>query len=210
VCFEAWYRVERRASLAHDGCAGYVSRPTRRCDVFLTPTRLTEPSEETQAAAWQIAAEGGSLAEQAELAHEWTGSTLAYKFGVTGVHTTATEALRLGQGVCQDYAHILLTLLRQLSIPARYVSGLLPGSGAPHAWVEALLPLDGRPGRRWVPFDPTNQKRPDLQYLAIAVGRDFNDITITSGVYAGAASGTLTCTNQTSVVEIEELPGRAL
>ena len=116
-------------------------------------------------------------------------------------------ALHLGQGVCQDYAHIMLALLRTLGIPSRYVSGHLIGEGAPHAWVEVLL-SDSNSNQPPCPlaFDPTHHRRVDHKYITVAVGRDFADVTSTSGVFSGSATGKLHWSKQ---AEIIEQPGAA-
>lgn len=109
---------------------------------------------------------------------------MQYAPGTTGVGTTAEEAMEKGCGVCQDYAHIMIALLRMHHIPARYVVGLMCGEGASHAWVEA-----GADGM-WYGFDPTNGKRVDDTYLHISFGRDANDCQINRGVFVGGGSQT--------------------
>ena len=99
-----------------------------------------------------------------------------YESGVTHVHTTAEEAWELGRGVCQDYAHIYITLLRMAGIPARYVCGLIIGEGASHAWVEALC------GSRWLAFDPTNDCLVLDHYIKLGHGRDTSDCAINRGL----------------------------
>lgn len=106
----------------------------------------------------------------------------SYVPGVTQVGTTAEEAWGLGRGVCQDYAHIYVTLLRMAGIPARYVCGLIIGEGASHAWVEALC------GGRWVGFDPTNDCRVLDHYIKLGHGRDAADCAINRGLmWSGGA-----------------------
>lgn len=100
----------------------------------------------------------------------------SYEPGITGVGTTAEEAWKLGRGVCQDYAHIYITLLRLLGIPARYVCGLIIGEGASHAWAEALI--DGF----WVAFDPTNDCLVWDHYIKLGHGRDAADCAINRGL----------------------------
>jgi transglutaminase-like putative cysteine protease len=121
---------------------------------------------------------------------------------VTGYSTPAAMALHLGTGVCQDYAHILLALLRLLNVPARYVSGHLIGEGAPHAWVEAFIERDAG-AVEVIGFDPTHARRTRLDYLTVAVGRDFADVSPTSGTYSGPALGRLAATKQAEVVEVD-------
>ena len=105
------------------------------------------------------------------------------------------EALSNRQGVCQDFAHIMIALLRSLRVPARYVSGYLfhepesldrSSDGASHAWVEALVPKLG-----WVAYDPTNNLIADDRHVRVAIGRDYADVPPTRGVYKGEATSEL-------------------
>jgi transglutaminase-like putative cysteine protease len=112
-----------------------------------------------------------------------------YIKGVTGVETTLDEIWALKAGVCQDFAHILLVLLRHLHIPARYVSGYvcpnkngMRGEGATHAWTEAYIPNNG-----WVGFDPTNNSVVVDRHVRLAVGRNFGDCSPVKGTYKGEA-----------------------
>ncbi|MBQ6582896.1 MAG: transglutaminase family protein [Mogibacterium sp.] len=95
----------------------------------------------------------------------------------TDVQTTAEDAVRLGSGVCQDYAHVLIALLRSAGLPARYVVGLMYGEGASHAWVEANL------GGYWYGIDPTNNLLVDGNYIKFAHGRDYGDCMISRGIF---------------------------
>ncbi len=165
-------------------------------------TALTAPNERVSSAAEAIRRSTSIPADQVELAHDWTAQSITYQVGVTGTQTPAAMALHLGQGVCQDYAHIMLSLLRTLQIPARYVSGHLIGEGAPHAWVEVLLLESGSElPARIVAFDPTHHRRVGQNYITVAVGRDFADVTSTSGVYSGSAIGRLHWSKQAEVIE---------
>lgn len=105
-----------------------------------------------------------------------------YEKGCTGVDTTAEEAWRLGRGVCQDYAHILIALLHQERIPARYVTGMIPGEGASHAWVEVAE------GGYWYGVDPTNDTPAGDDHIKIGVGRDAADCLINRGIMHGGGS----------------------
>ena len=116
---------------------------------------------------------------------------LIYTPQSTKVDSPIDDALRMGRGVCQDYAHIMLALVRELGIPGRYVSGYLyrPLAGpdramydATHAWVEALLPRLG-----WIGFDPTNNTVAGDRHIRVAVGRDYADVPPTRGVFKGEA-----------------------
>ena len=148
-----------------------------------------------------IAHASADARERAERAHAWAATSIAYQYGITGYSTPAAMALHLGKGVCQDYAHILLTVLRLLNVPCRYVSGHLIGEGAPHAWVEAFV--ERGPGEMEViGYDPTHTRRVRLDYLTVAVGRDFADVSPTSGSYGGPALGRLAASKQAEIVEV--------
>jgi transglutaminase-like putative cysteine protease len=139
--------------------------------------------------------------------------TFDYSPKTTRVDSPIDEALHLRQGVCQDFAHIMITLARHLQIPCRYVSGYLYQQGrsqerstndAMHAWVEAYLPELG-----WVGFDPTNNMLADERHVRVAVGRDYADVPPTRGVFRGKAESELAVTVRlapSNVALTEELP----
>lgn len=104
---------------------------------------------------------------------------MSYESGSTNINTKAGEALSSGLGVCQDYAHILITLCRYAGIPARYVVGLMIGEGYTHAWVEIYT------GTGWYGLDPTNNLHIDDYYIKIAHGRDYRDCIVDSGIFYG-------------------------
>jgi transglutaminase-like putative cysteine protease len=112
-----------------------------------------------------------------------------YIKGVTTVETTLDEVWNLKAGVCQDFAHILMVMLRLLKIPARYVSGYIcthssnmRGEGATHAWAEAYIPDYG-----WLGIDPTNNCVANETHVRLAVGRNFSDCSPVKGVYKGSS-----------------------
>ena len=112
-----------------------------------------------------------------------------YIKGITEVDTTLAEVWRLKAGVCQDFAHILLVMLRLIGVPARYVSGYIcpasegmRGEGATHAWVEAYLPDYG-----WLGLDPTNNCIANDLHVRLAVGRNFTDCSPVKGTYKGTS-----------------------
>lgn len=117
----------------------------------------------------------------------------AYEKGCTDVGTTAEEAWKQRKGVCQDFAHILISLLHMENIPARYVTGMIPGEGASHAWVE--IAKDGF----WYGIDPTNDIPVGDNYIKIGVGRDAADCLINRGIMHGG--GNQEQTVRVSVVE---------
>ena len=106
---------------------------------------------------------------------------LSYRKYTTDVNTTAEEAFVGGGGVCQDYAHIMIALLRVFGIPSRYVVGIMGGEGMSHAWVEVLE------GEYWYGYDPTNDCRVADCYIKFSHGRDYNDCRINRGIFAGCA-----------------------
>jgi transglutaminase-like putative cysteine protease len=132
---------------------------------------------------------------------------LRYETASTDIDTPALEALAQQRGVCQDFAHILLACLRSLGLPARYVSGYLltqpppgqarlVGSDASHAWASVYLPeLASQACQGWLDLDPTNNRTgwasPGLDYVRLAVGRDFADVSPLRGVLQGGGAHTL-------------------
>jgi transglutaminase-like putative cysteine protease len=109
----------------------------------------------------------------------------------TGVNSVIEDAIKSRQGVCQDFAHTMIAIVRNLRIPCRYVSGYLhrdpehadrSDEGATHAWVEALLPQIG-----WVGFDPTNNLIVGGRHIRTAIGRDYSDVSPTVGTMKGSA-----------------------
>lgn len=117
-----------------------------------------------------------------------------YVPGTTGVHTTAVDAWNERSGVCQDYAHLSLLMLRSLGIPARYVSGYLHPKpharvdetvqGQSHAWIEAWT-------GSWWGLDPTNATPVTEQHVSVGVGRDYADVPPLKGIYTGGRAADL-------------------
>jgi len=148
---------------------------------------------------------GRSLLEATHELMQRMHADFVYETYSTHINTPALQALAQRKGVCQDFAHIMLGCLRSLGLPARYVSGYLltqalpgkvklVGSDASHAWVSVYLP-DLPEGRRWCDFDPTNNRwgwhAPGEDYVTLAIGRDFGDVSPLRGVIYGGASHTL-------------------
>ena len=124
---------------------------------------------------------------------EFTFKEFSYQKGITTVETTVDEIWKIRSGVCQDFAHIFLVILRLMGIPARYVSGYvcpnqdgMRGEGATHAWVEAYIPFYG-----WLGLDPTNNCIANDTHVRLAVGRNFSDCSPVKGTYRGTSSHTL-------------------
>lgn len=107
--------------------------------------------------------------------------SFSYEQGCTDISTTAEQAWQLGRGVCQDYAHIMLSLCRMAGIPCRYAAGMLIGEGYSHAWVEVVS------GGSWYGFDPTNGVIVMENHIKISHGRDYSDCLINQGIFTGNA-----------------------
>jgi transglutaminase-like putative cysteine protease len=199
--FEAWALVDR--------CP--ANGPTRLPVTSLAdprllgPTPLTWPDRALRDVAARMAAgvdgdRGGGLA-LARRVNTWVHGVMRYRHDVTNVDTTAARALGLAQGVCQDYAHVMLAVCRVAGLPARYVSGHLLGEGGSHAWVEVVVP-DGDDAIA-VPFDPTHGREVGPSYLTVAVGRDYSDVAPTYGTFQGRSSGRLSTLKRLGVCELE-------
>ncbi|MBF2707214.1 transglutaminase family protein [Flavobacterium soyangense] len=136
---------------------------------------------------------GKPIIEIAQQCNYYVFKTFIYTKGITNIETTIDEILEIKKGVCQDFAHILLQLLRTAGIPARYVSGYicpnengLRGEGATHAWVEFYSPTQG-----WLGLDPTNNIWTMDNHVKLSVGRNFNDCTPVKGTFKGLSKQTL-------------------
>lgn len=130
-----------------------------------------------------------SVAAVVEECNNYIYNNFQYIKGITSTETTVDEILDHKGGVCQDFAHVLLQLLRTMKIPSRYVSGYIcpnktgmRGEGATHAWVEAWVP-----GYGWAGIDPTNNVWVTNKHVKLAVGRNFNDCTPMKGTFKGIA-----------------------
>lgn len=140
---------------------------------YFTP--LTTPNQEIK-----IFAKNNQLETDEETA--WNLMHKIYEYmtyspGSTNNNTTAIEAFHQRKGVCQDYSHILLSALRYLHIPARYVAGIMIGEGATHAWVDAYV------GDHFIHLDPTNNCEADENYIKLSHGRDFKDCILDKGLF---------------------------
>lgn len=158
--------------------------------VYLRSTAATAATRSIDALKTRVLA-GHRDAPPLERAHVLSGAVadaIEYLPGTTDAHTTAGEALEIGQGVCQDHAHALIALARAEDMPARYVIGyLFAGAGggpyeASHAWAEIFVE-----GLGWVGFDAANRCCPDERYIRIGSGRDARDAAPIRGVSGGLA-----------------------
>lgn len=164
---------------------------------LLVPTETVDWGDELRAVAADLVAAHDTPAAAAEAASAWVHDRLVYSKGATGVQTTVTEVLAHGSGVCQDFAHVNLALLRAMGIPGWYVSGYLHPHedaeldeailGESHAWVAAFT------GSLW-PLDPTSLEPVAERHIRVAAGRDYHDVAPFRGIYSGRAEQELEVT----------------
>lgn len=176
-----WPSIARRAA------ADEFTEYTTRTDRTTIDAELEQQARERTA--------GADPHEAADEIAAWLHETLAYVPGTTGVHTNAQESWNQKSGVCQDFSHLAIALLRSAGLPARYVSGYLfpspdaePGftaEGQSHAWVEYWA-------GSWIGVDATNRTTPGPRHVLVARGRDYADVLPHKGIYHGAPDSSLT------------------
>jgi transglutaminase-like putative cysteine protease len=166
------------------------------------PSTLTVPDRRLRAAAAELEGGGDETYVLAARIGDFVFDQMRYVSGVTTVATTAAEAFAHGAGVCQDYAHIMIALCRLRGLAARYVSGHMLGEGGTHAWVEVIGEPLGTMAPVWG-FDPTHRRATTLSYLFVAAGRDFADVTPTSGRFVAPYHGAFSTTRSVDVVNTE-------
>jgi transglutaminase-like putative cysteine protease len=198
--FDVWVVVERSAPY------GPVPAPlaTLIDERLHAPSALTAPDDALRDLALRLKASGDRGVALAERINAQVFERLSFTRGVTSVRTTAAEAFALRQGVCQDYAHVMLALCRLCDLPARYVSGHLLGEGGSHAWVEVIVPsVDDSNAAIAVAFDPTHARRGGHGYVTVGVGRDYADVAPTSGTYRAPHAGWLSVRRRAGVTAVE-------
>lgn len=162
---------------------------------FLQPTSATGMDEALQAFAARFFAPNAQLVEAVEALNAAIFQELGYDSEATDVMTTAAQAFKLGAGVCQDFAHVMIAVCRSAGIPARYVSGYirtlpppgqprLEGADAMHAWASIWTGKEGG----WVEYDPTNGVKVLDEHITVALGRDFDDTPPLRGEVVGGGS----------------------
>lgn len=160
--------------------------------VYLRETLATRADAALTELARAAAAETTEPLARAHALARRVGEAIAYRPGVTEAHTTAAEAMALGEGVCQDHAHALCAAARVLGLPARYASGYLYATedGTPHeaahAWAEIWIE-----GLGWIGFDPANRTCPDDRYVRVGSGLDAQNATPIRGIARGPGRETL-------------------
>ena len=166
---------------------------------MLLPSQFAHSSEPLQQLARELKCERrNSPIELLTELNEAIYAKFDYVPNSTKVDSPIDEALQTRRGVCQDFAHIMIALVRPLQVPCRYVSGYMfhrdptreqqdrSLEGASHAWIEALVPRLG-----WIAFDPTNNLIGADRHIRVAIGRDYADVPPTRGVYKGEAQSEL-------------------
>ena len=154
--------------------------PARPLPVFRYPSPFTEADDAMKRFLCALSLPEDPEEKALALARAVHGH-MHYLPGVTGISTRASEAFSARRGVCQDFAHIYLSLARAASLPARYVNGLVLGEGASHAWCEVLL------GGVWTGVDPTRGCLCGDDYIRFNIGRDYRDCPMERGIFTGTA-----------------------
>lgn len=155
---------------------------------FIATTPITEPSAEIADYAALSFTPGKSFFEAVFDLMQRIYKDFEFKSGFTTVSTPLSQVMKQKKGVCQDFAHLAISCVHAIGLPAKYISGYietippagkekLVGVDASHAWFAVFIP-----GMGWVEFDPTNNKIPDEQYITVAWGRDYFDIVPLKGV----------------------------
>jgi transglutaminase-like putative cysteine protease len=155
---------------------------------YLQPSPLVKPCRELDEFVQSIPPVRGHVLETVQSLGEAVRARLTYEKKVTSARTPVGDALRLGRGVCQDFAHLFLGACRGIGLPARYVSGYVhqPGEVATHAWCQVWVNKTG-----WIDVDPTRGVFPGNDYVTIAIGRDYSDVPPNRGVWKGHADETI-------------------
>lgn len=195
----------------------FMSRERELYD-FLMESRYCRFSAEVDAIAAELFPSMRGFGECVFGLNQWIYREFKYHPGVTDVSTPVDAVLKTRSGVCQDFAHVMISVLRATGIPARYVSGYvesvvppdssavgrvsrpsLRGTEASHAWIEVFTPLG-----EWVGLDPTNNCKEGEQHVQIGVGRDYDDVPPLRGVFKGAEKQQLSVSVSVSRVVSEE------
>jgi len=173
-----------------------------RFDELLRPTNHTPASKRVASVTKKIA-NSREPQEAVVAAAKWVHGELEYLPGTTGVHSSGLDALNEGKGVCQDFVHLSLMMLRSMGIPGRYVSGYLHPKrnaivgdtvdGRSHAWIQVWT-------GGWWNYDPTNDTEITEQYVSVGVGRDYTDVSPLKGIYSGEGA-----TDLDVIVEVTRL-----
>ena len=176
----AWEEVKNQVSVHSDVYADVMQ--------YTLPSIHVPTSEAIRKFAYDCFPQGATLWNGCQSLMQKIYSSLDFTPGFTTVNTPVESVLTSRKGVCQDFAHLMIACLRNMGLPARYVSGYietvpppgkqkLAGSDASHAWVSVYFPEIG-----WVEFDPTNNLLPSHNHITVAVGRDYFDVAPIKGI----------------------------
>lgn len=188
-----------------------VNRSSIEAIEYRRPSRLVPIGSVLKPLGERFVKANESVVETVWAANRWIHENFEYVPGATDVRTPLDQVISIRKGVCQDFAHVLLSIFRTGGIPARYVSGYIEpvdptkedseliGAAASHAWVEVLLP-----GGRWWGLDPTNDQVAGERHIKVAVGRDYDDVAPFRGTFKGVTEQDLEV-----AVEIERLETQA-
>jgi transglutaminase-like putative cysteine protease len=176
-----------------DWIAGTLKAQPRLWDYVLAHSALTPDLSRVELPELAVPTHSAArhVLDSVTAAMEWIATTLTYEPGSTRVHSTFAEVWKTRTGVCQDFAHLLIAVVRSWSVPARYVMGYQDPEcaedetqpAAPHAWAEVLIP-----GAGWRGFDPTARLVANDNYVVVAVGRDSLDAAPQRGSFKGQDS----------------------
>jgi transglutaminase-like putative cysteine protease len=157
---------------------------------FLSPSRYIPFSEQLKKFFWMVRPRMNEpVAEYSQRVVAWICDQFAHEPGGTDLHSDVNQVLSSGAGVCEDFAHLTIGVMRLAGVPARYVSGYLAprrdrgrplGNQASHTWLEVMLP------EGWFGFDPTQGSHVSDHHVRLAVGRDYADVPPIRGVYRSA------------------------
>ena len=211
---------------AREGFTYRADQPYHAASEFIFPSVYVHPGDAFAAYARSCFLPGRPLIEAGRALMHQVHTEFTYRAHVTEINTPAALALQRREGVCQDFAHVMLACLRSLGLAARYVSGYLltqpppgmprlVGSDASHAWVSLYLPdLPEQPGSDgpggWYDLDPTNARdgwgAPGEDFVRLAIGRDYADVSPVRGVIRGAGQHRLHVGVTVEPYEAEHLP----
>ena len=170
-------------------------RELEECYPALEDSHYVRRTPETWRLALDIQGDSQDVFQTSYAMMDYLFENFDYQSGTTTVSTQASEVIERRTGVCQDFAHAMVSLCRAIGIPARYVSGYffdatrdhrLRGSEASHAWVEVYIEGPG-----WIGLDPTNNKVVDETYVILARGRDYRDVAPVSGTFFGIGTSAM-------------------
>ncbi|AGA29921.1 transglutaminase family protein [Singulisphaera acidiphila] len=189
----SYVRTHRRSGLDRLSGVSWPASPGNSVAIeafeYLQPSPLVERSPALTAFVSTLEVPSGTLLDVVYVLLNAVAARLQYEKRVTSTRTPVSEALELGRGVCQDFAHLFLAACRGIHLPARYVSGYVnhPGEIATHAWCQVW----GNPQVGWIDVDPTHSCVVENDHVVTAVGRDYSDVPPNRGLWKGRSQETM-------------------